>query len=85
LNNILKHSGAARAVVSLKKTDGFLKLRIEDDGRGFYREKSSPLSRGLGLTGIAERAKMLGAEQKIISVPGTGTVISVQIKLPIKE
>jgi signal transduction histidine kinase len=85
LNNILKHSGAARAVVSLKKTDGFLKLRIEDDGRGFYREKSSPPSRGLGLTGIAERAKMLGAEQKIISVPGTGTVISVQIKLPIKE
>jgi signal transduction histidine kinase len=38
--------------------------------------------RGFGLSGIAERARMLGGEETIHSVPGRGTRITVRVILP---
>lgn len=79
LNNILKHSGATKAGVSLKKDGEIVNLRIEDNGVGFDAENSFEPKGGLGLTGIAERAKMLNAQYKINSIPNSGTIISLQI------
>ena len=81
LNNILKHSGATKAVVSLRKDGDVLDLQIEDNGKGFDMENSFKPKSGLGLTGIAERAKMLNAQYKINSTPNSGTIISLQILL----
>jgi signal transduction histidine kinase/ligand-binding sensor domain-containing protein len=78
LGNIIKHSGASFASVSLRLNDGKLVLSIKDDGRGFL-ESQTP--KGLGLTGIRERAKMIGAELTINSQLGEGT--SVSLVLPI--
>ncbi len=72
LSNIIKHSGAANVSVSLVNSSGNLELKITDDGRGFTR---SEIRQGLGIKGIEQRAKMIGAEVTIDSEPGKGTRI----------
>ncbi len=84
LNNIVKHSGATKVNLSLKKNNGNLNLSIEDDGKGFAVE-SAKGKRGLGLTGMGERARMLNAEYEIHSVPSAGTTINLQINLQTNE
>lgn len=80
LNNVVKHSGASSALVALKKNGKILDLKIEDDGRGFTLDAENR-KRGLGLTGIAERARMLNAEHEIQSADGAGTSIQLHINL----
>ena len=75
LTNIGKHARAGSVrVLAEEKKDGIYFL-IEDDGRGFepkqVKEKG-PLQKGLGLTAIEERARMLGASFDIQSQPGQG-------------
>ncbi len=82
LNNILKHSGAGKVKILLGKTGSILNLIIEDNGKGFQAGNSNKPKNGLGLTGIAERAKMLNARHEIRSTPNLGTVIALQMKLP---
>ena len=88
LNNILKHSDAATARISIRQTDGRVIIGIEDDGRGFdYRraigaEKSSS---GFGLTGLRERARILGGEFRCDSAPGRGTRLLFEIPIPEKH
>ncbi len=82
LNNILKHSQATKVKISIRKNDDLLNVLIEDNGKGFNCEYLVNARSGLGLTGIRERAKMLGAEYKIISFPNEGTTVSLQINLP---
>jgi len=87
VNNIVKHSGATAAKVTLKRDGGALELSIEDDGKGF---KSNPSvangsSRGFGLSSLSERVRILGGQELIDSIPGRGTKITVTIVLPDKE
>ncbi len=39
VNNIVKHSGAKHVEIELKIADGFLNLKIADDGKGFLRDE----------------------------------------------
>ncbi|HEY9785830.1 MAG TPA: ATP-binding protein [Candidatus Obscuribacterales bacterium] len=59
LNNIEKHSGANRALVSVREVDNSLIVQIEDNGRGF-QAAAGTLS--FGLKNIRERAKEVNAE-----------------------
>ena len=72
LSNIIKHSGASCARVSLQIVGEKLVLVIEDDGRGFTEGLDS---NGLGLTGMRERARMIDADLTIDSHPGEGTKV----------
>lgn len=80
VNNVIKHSEAAAAWISIKPAEGNLEFVCRDDGRGFDVEaaKKSPHS-GLGLEGIAERLKILGGQFEIVSEIGKGTIVSVKI------
>lgn len=82
LNNIIKHSGAAEATVVIKQQSGALSLSFRDNGRGFASEKVllhyAPRG-GFGLSGIAERARILGGKLTIDSQPGRGTNLTVVI------
>jgi len=78
LNNVLKHSRARHACVTLERDIHEVILSIEDDGRGF---ETGGKSKGLGLKNIAERARMLGGKLKMDSRPGKGT--RVEITIPI--
>ncbi|HEY4691298.1 MAG TPA: GAF domain-containing sensor histidine kinase [Anaerolineae bacterium] len=72
LNNAARHSGARRAAVDLVDTGAGLRVSIADDGRGF---DPGATTRGFGLTGMRERAHLLGGTLDIDSAPGRGTRI----------
>ena len=80
LSNIVKHSGASRASVSLGMEGDALRLAVRDDGRGFsVAEKLADLSlkSGLGLKSLRERAQLSSGVLTIDSGPGRGAVITV--------
>lgn len=81
LNNVARHSGATRTLVSLERIDDTYRLDITDNGRGF--DPASVNKRSLGLAGMRERGISLGGEVVIFSHPGQGT--TVQATLPIKS
>ena len=79
LNNIVKHSNAAKANVEVFCEFGKINLIIKDNGKGFDAENLHE-NRGLGLNGIAERVKILGGNYSIDSEIGKGTTVSVKIE-----
>ncbi|GAB6037491.1 hypothetical protein JCM15519_20500 [Fundidesulfovibrio butyratiphilus] len=81
LANIRKHSGAERVRVALVASHPNVILRVEDDGAGFAPDVPAvPTSseRGMGLAGMRERARLIGARLAIRSAPGGGTRILVE-------
>jgi signal transduction histidine kinase len=80
LNNVIKHSLATAAEIQIERGENYVSLRIEDDGRGFAPENLNG-KRGLGLTGIEERARMIGGAALIQSIEGKGTIVSIKINL----
>ena len=83
LNNVVKHSQATEASVRITHNARSVVLTIDDNGRGFSpAERSAPASsNGFGLTGMAERASLLGGDFKVRSAPGRGTTMTVEIPL----
>lgn len=83
LNNLVKHSGATRASLTLRRGERDVELTIRDNGRGFglSDDQADSQRRGFGLIGISERARMLGGVHKIESEPGKGTTVTVRIAL----
>ena len=77
MSNSLRHARAQSTVVSLKGRDGGVRLEVQDDGAGFEPTGSS--NRGHGLRNIAARAKELGAHSEILSAPGKGARVLVEI------
>ena len=71
---------SAKKVTAYLEVDGFIKLTIKDDGKGF---DSSDIGdrKTLGLLGMRERAFMIGGKVDIISSPGEGTSIIIKIPL----
>jgi signal transduction histidine kinase/ligand-binding sensor domain-containing protein len=78
LNNIVKHSGATQARVLIER-DSAIRLQVSDNGRGFALDTLDQKERGFGLSGIAERARMLGGDYSIESEPGNGVTIRITI------
>jgi len=78
LQNIIKHSGAAAALVSVKFEKGEICLSVSDDGNGF-----DPLAKkaneALGLISIDERMRAVKGEARVISAVGAGTKIEVRV------
>jgi ligand-binding sensor domain-containing protein/signal transduction histidine kinase len=84
LNNIVKHAAATEASVQLRRLPDSLRLTVRDNGRGFVPATVYLGSEGkgsFGLTGLAERARLLGGTIHIESTPGTGTLITLTISL----
>jgi len=82
MTNVIKHSQATRAQIELDYGPQNILLRIRDNGCGFEKEEPAAGNNGhFGLLGISERAKRLGAELKIQSAPGQGTLLEVRVAL----
>ena len=80
LNNIIKHSQATKAEISVKKDTQKIQILIKDNGKGM--SASHPEIRGdigIGLIVMAERIKMLDGSLEITSFSGNGTSIHVEI------
>ena len=80
VNNILKHSQASEATISIEVEDNTLTLQVEDNGIGIPEEKRK---KGNGLSNIKERCKIIGAHCSFESIPGKGTCI--KIAAPIRS
>jgi len=82
LTNIARYAKASKAAIAMARFGGSLRLEIRDDGQGF-----DPLlvekKKSYGLLGMRERALALGGRVDIISAPGQGTLISVEIPMNI--
>jgi signal transduction histidine kinase len=83
LGNIMKHAQATEVSVRVKRRVEDVILTIQDNGRGFTPDERGPVpSRsGFGLTGMGERAKLLGGEFKVRSTQGKGTTVLFEIPL----
>jgi len=81
--NVVKHAKARHVTLSLKETEHQYVLTLADDGVGFYRGQVQTHS--YGLSTMRERANKLGGEIEILTKPGAGTRIRVQIPKFAKE
>jgi signal transduction histidine kinase len=79
LNNVWKHSQSSRAQVRLLQWGDDLEVAVRDWGVGFDPETASKTR--YGLTGIRERARLLGGVATIDGGPGSGTRVSVRFAL----
>jgi signal transduction histidine kinase len=80
LHNASKHSGVRRFEVALWGSLGEIGLTISDSGAGFDVQSARD-GRGLGLTNMRERAKMVNGELSIESQPNHGTTIRARVRL----
>jgi signal transduction histidine kinase len=82
LTNVVRHSGARNAIVTLSQTDTGLEMTIDDDGRGIdqqiVRLGASP-TRGLGVIGMRERVQALGGTFALESRRDGGTRVAVHL------
>ena len=86
LTNIAKHAQAAHVSIAISKQDGEVLFSVEDDGKGFDVKETfgrDPTKKGLGLSAMYERARILGGALDIWSEKGTGTRIT--FKVPLDE
>jgi len=78
IRNIVKHSRAGKAVISLQRENENLVLRIEDDGIGFDDRQTW---NGLGLINISNRVEAHKGIMRIQSSPSKGCVIEAVIPI----
>lgn len=76
MGNVVRHARAGRVSVRMSRSEGRVDLVIEDDGDGFDAAGVAP---GMGLLGMRERVIALGGEFKLVSQPGRGTRIEVEL------
>jgi len=85
VTNAVKHSGAGEAAVTLRTANGRVSATIRDEGCGFEWTKAEALDGDgrIGLTGMHERAALVGGTLTVRSAPGEGTTIRASV--PVSE
>jgi len=82
VTNVRKHSGAHEVQVKVELVNGHLKVSITDDGCGFdalayYHDGTE--AKGHGLAVMQERAESIGGRVRVLSMPGQGTEVQVEV------
>lgn len=86
VHNALKHSGATHACVTVRDGSSDIDIAVVDNGAGIPETVATDVSRrGLGLSSMAERAKILGGELRIEPAPGGGTAVRLRFKTRSKD
>jgi PAS domain S-box-containing protein len=77
LHNVVKHAAAHQVRVDVRAEGAGVRLRVEDDGKGF--DPARVPDGHLGLAGMRARAERVGAAFSVDSAPGKGTIIEVAL------
>ena len=77
VTNALKHAQPQHVRIYLQTTDDYLRLKVEDDGRGLSQ---STMKDGIGLRVMAQRAEIAGGTLRVEKV-AHGTVVHCEIPL----
>jgi signal transduction histidine kinase len=86
LTNVSRHAEASKALVSITERDGHIQAAVSDDGRGLPGlERLGPrgdgLEGGFGMSGMRERAELVGGELDFGPAPGGGTTVRLVVPL----
>jgi signal transduction histidine kinase len=83
LRNVRRHSDARHVTVTLEPSGGSVLLEVADDGRGFDRDAVGEGSNGhFGLRMLGDLVRDAGGSFEIVSAPGEGTRVRVEVPLP---
>jgi two-component system sensor histidine kinase UhpB len=77
LLNAGRHASASHVDVALAADADGASLRVSDDGTGF--DPATARAGGLGLEGMAERARLVGGHLDLRSSPGAGTELTLRV------
>jgi signal transduction histidine kinase len=86
LTNVSRHAQATKAVVSISERDGVLRASVTDDGQGLpdtgrLGPRGDGLEGGFGMSGMRERAELVGGELEFVPAPGQGTIARLVVPL----
>ena len=79
LTNVARHAGVNQATVRCSANESRLLIQVEDHGKGFDSEAALRSHSTSGLSGMHERATLLGGHLTIDSQPGAGTCATVEL------
>lgn len=75
--NTLRHSGANHLLIQLSRHNGSATLVVEDNGIGYFPDDVK--ESGIGIQNIRSRVEWLSGDMEIISAPGDGVSVTIQI------
>jgi two-component system, NarL family, sensor histidine kinase DevS len=88
LTNVSRHAKATHAVIRVSQRDGRVIATVTDDGQGLPeggpsrpRTPGEELKGGFGVSGMRERAELVGGELELASAPGGGAVMRLTVPL----
>jgi signal transduction histidine kinase len=87
LTNVSRHAKATRAVISVSERDGVVTASVTDDGEGLpqngtrQRTPEDELKGGFGVSGMRERAELVGGELELVPAPGGGATMRLTVPL----
>ncbi len=86
LTNVSRHAEATRAVVNISERAGVVHASVTDDGKGLpdagrLGPRGDGLEGGFGMSGMRERAELVGGELDLSPAPGKGTVMHLAVPL----
>ncbi|MBR7744648.1 sensor histidine kinase [Phycicoccus sp. BSK3Z-2] len=76
LANVRRHAGAGHVAVALSYRPERVVLSVADDGCGFDADTDH---RGFGLDGVRARAAQVGGRVDLLSGPGAGTTLTLEV------
>jgi signal transduction histidine kinase len=85
INNIIKHSGASETDIRAQIIKHKFCLTVSDNGKGIPEDVNGNIPKtnfGFGLTGLLERAKLIGGKVEIKPGKKCGLIITVTVPLP---
>jgi signal transduction histidine kinase len=88
LTNVSRHAKATSAVISVSERDGKVTASVTDDGEGLpqdgaarQRSPEDELKGGFGVSGMRERADLVGGELELVPAPGGGATMRLTVPL----
>ena len=82
VTNVVRHAGTGQCQVCIDRQDGQLSIEVTDSGRGGSGHGGGVAGTGYGITGMRERAALLGGDFSAGQRPGGGFRVAVRLPLP---